>query len=131
MWIGLNPSVADENQLDPTLRRIRAFSTAWGFNEFVMTNLFAYRATDPRAMLRHAEPVGPENNRVLLEHGKAALIVIACWGAHGKHLCRDVGVINLLEKFTPLFCLGLNAKDKSPRHPLYVSGTQKPLLFSP
>ena len=47
MWIGLNPSTADEQQLDPTLRRIRGFSQTWGFTAFVITNLFAYRAMRP------------------------------------------------------------------------------------
>ena len=46
-WIALNPSTADENQLDPTLRRIRVFSAAWGYNSFMMLNAFAFRATDP------------------------------------------------------------------------------------
>jgi hypothetical protein len=49
-WIGLNPSVADETQLDPTLRRIRAFSGAWGYNGFIMTNLFGLVSTDPRQL---------------------------------------------------------------------------------
>jgi hypothetical protein len=53
-WIGLNPSVANEAQLDPTLRRIRAFSAASGFNGFIMTKdgfpihpLYVASATGP------------------------------------------------------------------------------------
>ena len=40
MWTGLNPYIADEVNLDNTLRRIREFSTAAGFNSFYMANLF-------------------------------------------------------------------------------------------
>src|SRR3954462_12457376 len=61
MWIGLNPSTADESQLDPTLRRVRAFSHAWGYTAFVMTNLFSFRATQPSDMKGQANPVGEHN----------------------------------------------------------------------
>lgn len=126
MWIGLNPSTANEDQLDPTLRRIRAFSHAWGFRAFVMTNLFAYRATMPRDMLLQTDPVGPENNAILLNEAASCELIIACWGTHGSHLGRDATIRALM--VAPLYCLGANA-DKSPRHPLYVPGTQKPILL--
>jgi hypothetical protein len=128
MWIGLNPSTANEQQLDPTLRRVRAFSHAWGFNSFVMTNLFAYRATLPRDMLLQANPIGEDNNALLRQMAGRCEMVIACWGTHGSHLARDVSVRKLIP--TPLFCLGRNA-DLSPRHPLYVLGTQKPVAYLP
>jgi hypothetical protein len=50
-WIGLNPSTADEQQLDPTLRRVRSFTASMGYRRFVMLNLFGLRATDPKVML--------------------------------------------------------------------------------
>lgn len=127
MWIGLNPSVANEDQLDPTLRRIRAFSHNWGFRSFVMTNLFAYRATLPRDMLLQTDPVGPENNLFLASEAMFAEMVIACWGTHGSHLARDMTVRKLID--APLFCLGVN-DDFSPRHPLYVPGAQKPIPYT-
>lgn len=65
-FIGLNPSTADESQLDPTLRRIRGFCLSWGFNTFHMLNLFAFRSPDPRSLRSIADPVGPENDSVLL-----------------------------------------------------------------
>lgn len=130
MWIGLNPSTADEQKLDPTLRRIRAFSMGWGFTEFVMTNLFAYRSTDPRAMLRFSEPVGDRNDEVLLEQARNAQAVVVCWGSHGGHLLRDVVVSGLLWKnHIPLVCLGRTASD-APRHPLYVKASQNPIDYT-
>jgi hypothetical protein len=65
-WIGLNPSVANEAQLDPTLRRIRAFSAAWGYNGFIMTNLFGLVSTNSDRLYAEVEPVGPENDRCIL-----------------------------------------------------------------
>ena len=62
IFVCLNPSTADENQLDPTLRRIKAFSERLGASEFLMLNIFAYRATDPKEMMAVKDPVGPEND---------------------------------------------------------------------
>lgn len=127
MWIGLNPSAANEQQLDPTLRRIRWFSHEWGFRSFVMTNLFAYRATMPRDMVLQSDPVGPSNDLMLVNAAASSELVVACWGTHGSHLGRDASVLKLIN--APLYCLGINA-DSSPRHPLYVPGIQKPIKFS-
>lgn len=118
VWIGLNPSTADENQLDPTLRRIRNYSRDWGFNTFHMLNLFAFRATDPRAMRRAPDPVGPDNDRWMLETARHADRIICAWGRHGRHLGRDAAVLALLQDF-PLECLD-RTKDGMPRHPLYL-----------
>jgi hypothetical protein len=63
--IGLNPSTADHRKLDPTLRRVRNFAQKWGLGGFVMLNLFAYRATEPRDMKRAEDPVGPKNDRYI------------------------------------------------------------------
>ena len=80
-WICLNPSTADEHQLDPTLRRIRDFSAVWGYAFFVMLNLFAWRATDPAGIKAAADPIGPDNDRW-----------IAHWSARceiGRASCRE------------------------------------------
>src|SRR6185436_5707784 len=49
-FVGLNPSTADCWNDDPTVRRCVGFAKAWGYCDFYMLNLFAYRATDPKAM---------------------------------------------------------------------------------
>lgn len=121
MWIGLNPSTADEQQLDPTLRRIRGFSAAWGYTSFVMTNLFAFRATRPDDMKATKDAIGPENDAALLSWAERCDLVIAAWGVHGSHLGREATVRGLLSK-NRVRCLGLT-KSKAPRHPLYVVGT--------
>lgn len=48
MFIGLNPSTADETQDDPTVRRCIRYAQSWGYGALYMTNIFAFRATDPR-----------------------------------------------------------------------------------
>jgi hypothetical protein len=128
MWIGLNPSTADENDLDPTLRRIRGFSTDWGFDSFIMTNLFAYRATKRADMLRYSHPIGPDNDRILQECAESSQIIITAWGNDGSHMGRDRHVLSLLPR-KKVFCLGRNG-DGTPCHPLYLAGSTKRERFS-
>ena len=62
-WILLNPSTADERQLDPTLRRCVGFSRAWGFGSMVVVNIFAFRSPYPSNMYAALDPVGPKNDQ--------------------------------------------------------------------
>ena len=122
MWIGLNPSTADEQQLDPTLRRIKGFCMAHDFNCFHMLNIFAFRSTDPKIMKQESDPTGQENDRWLTETADKCSLVVACWGAHGRHLGRSAEVISLLSNYgKTLRCLG-KTKDGFPAHPLYMPG---------
>jgi len=129
MWIGLNPSTADENQLDPTLRRIRVFTRREDGHSFAMTNLFAWRDTQPKNMMAVPDPVGPENDEVLQTLAKISSLVICAWGADGYHRDRYWDVVKLLDGI-PLFCLGTNG-DGSPRHPLYVAANTPLVRFYP
>jgi len=116
MFIGLNPSTADEVQDDPTIRRCIDFSKQWGFDGLCMTNLFAFRATDPKEMKRCLKPVGDDNDRWLVECSKGAGVVVAAWGNHGRFLGRDEEVIQIVDR---LQCFGLTGEG-CPKHPLYL-----------
>ncbi len=126
-WIGLNPSTADEHQLDPTLRRIRDFSARWGYAYFVMLNLFAWRATDPTDMKAAGDPVGPDNDEWIARWSSGVDCVMLAWGEHGIHLGRDQAVLGFLDR-RKTYCLERNASGQ-PKHPLYVSRTAAPALF--
>jgi len=123
MFVGLNPSTADEVNDDPTVRRCIGYAKRWGFGGLCMTNIFAYRATDPAVMKAQRDPVGRGNDRALVRMATQAGIVVAAWGVHGTHLERERRVLSLLPE---LHCLGLT-KDRHPRHPLYVRGDQPPI----
>jgi hypothetical protein len=125
VFVGLNPSTADETVDDPTIRRCIRFAREWGYGGLVMCNLFAYRATDPKDMKAAEDPVGPENDDYLRSCAQRAGLVVAAWGAHGGHLGRAQQVVDagLLGNFT---VLGLT-KDGHPRHPLYMRADCRPL----
>jgi hypothetical protein len=128
-WIMLNPSTADAEQDDPTIRRCVGFTKAWGLGGLTVVNLFALRSTDPRALLSAADPVGLGNDDAIHDAATAARIVIAAWGAHGVLNGRATHVLDLLET-TPaqVACLG-TTKDGHPRHPLRLRGDLKPVPF--
>lgn len=126
VWIALNPSKADEERLDPTLKRIRVFSAAFGFGGFVMLNLFAWRETKSKKLPKVAEPIGPENDRVILETAKAAPYVICCWGTSGSLLKRDEAVVAMLKANGIKTMYLRKTKDGYPEHPLYIPGETEP-----
>ncbi|WP_425401215.1 DUF1643 domain-containing protein [Algiphilus sp.] len=126
-FVGLNPSTADEQQLDPTVRRCVQYAKDWGYRALCMTNIFAYRATDPRDMKAQADPVGPDNDRWLMSVSQDAGIVIAAWGTHGTHLNRAREVFRLLPRLHALKV----TKHGHPSHPLYLRRDARPVLYSP
>jgi hypothetical protein len=119
IWIGLNPSTADERTLDPTLRNVRYFSQREDFGAFLMLNLYAYRSPKPSALLEVADPMGPDNLETLRRE-TAGAIVVCCWGNSpaAKLLSPDL-IKSILPAHDAILCLGTN-KDGSPRHPLYL-----------
>lgn len=133
LWVMLNPSTADEETNDPTINKCRGFQEKWAgatryAGDLVVVNPFALRATDPRALRRHPDPVGPDNDR----HIEAAAVeviqaggkIVVAWGAHPFARERARYVAALLRVYADdLWCLGVT-KDGSPRHPLYVPYSQ-------
>jgi hypothetical protein len=126
VFIGLNPSTADESKDDPTIRRCIGFAKEWGFGALCMLNLFAFRATDPKDMMSAGDPIGPENDGILRSICRESGKIIAAWGVHGSFLGRDKEVSKLIPM---MWCLG-TTKDGFPRHPLYVKKDQKLELWS-
>lgn len=127
-WIGLNPSTADELKNDPTVTRCIQFSKDWGYNGMVMTNLFAFRSTDPKPMLAHKEPTGEDNDFLLRYIADQAALVICAWGNHGAHMGRSKDVVERVLGEREIHCLRLTSR-KEPWHPLYLPKTLTPIPF--
>lgn len=123
MFVGLNPSIADHLQTDPTVRRCISYAKSWGFGALHMTNLFAWRDTDPAEMKRQARPVGSKNDETLWSIAAEAGLVVAAWGRHGAHMGRGNAVKAMIPN---LHTLAVN-KDGSPAHPLYLKGSLTPV----
>ncbi len=127
-FIMLNPSTADAQRNDPTISRCITFAQHWGFGALEVVNLFAYKATYPRDLLKVANPIGEENDRFLLQALSRSSRIVAAWGTKGTLLGRDKQIIQLLARRQNVHCLGAT-KDGHPRHPLYVKGDTGLLPF--
>jgi hypothetical protein len=126
LFVMLNPSTATEVQNDPTVERCERRARALGYGAFRVTNIFAWRATDPRDMKRATDPTGPENDATLVDGAAWADHIIAAWGAHGDHMARGFAVAEQLAALqVPLFHLGLT-KAGHPKHPLYLPYLTQP-----
>ena len=127
VFVMLNPSTADGEVDDPTIRRCVRFTEDWGYGSLEVVNLFAVRSTDPKEILRHDEPVGAENDIYIQKAVSEADLVVAAWGTRGYWLQRDRMVFDLL-KGKNVYCLS-TTRDGYPRHPLYVRRGQNPILL--
>lgn len=128
-FVMLNPSTATEVQNDPTVERCERRARALGFGAFRVTNIFAWRDTDPKKMRAAVDPVGPANDHAILEGLDWASKTICAWGTHGEHLDRGPQVETLLRATQhPLYTLGLS-KAGHPKHPLYLSYQTQPIAW--
>ena len=123
MFIGLNPSTADESTDDPTLIRCMNFAKSWGYGGVCIANLFAYRATDPADMKAAENPIGSQNNKWLKMLAEDAGLIVAAWGNDGAYLGRSDQVKRRLKD---MHCLKMN-KSGEPAHPLYQRADVRPI----
>ncbi|WP_372840220.1 DUF1643 domain-containing protein [Phaeovulum sp.] len=135
LFILLNPSTATETQNDPTVERCERRARALGFGGFRVTNIFAFRATDPREMRAVPDPVGPDNDAAIADSLDWAARpddrIVCAWGTHGAHLGRGSAVEAALRaKTQALYHLGLT-QSGAPRHPLYIGYDRQPALWLP
>lgn len=136
LWVMLNPSTADDEQDDPTIRRCRDFSRRWGLGAIAVCNLFAFRATSPRTLAdaigRGVDAVGPETDGHIEAAARAECTkrIMLGWGLwHRRAHGRAIEVCQLLQRVRPdlqPMCLGITSEG-APRHPLYVLGDTPPV----
>lgn len=122
-FLMLNPSTADATEDDPTLRRCMAFARSWGAGGVVLVNLFAFRATDPKALsVAHGSGVdvrGADRDEHLRRVFSVADTVVCGWGAHPLAAAEAPRVLALVPRGVEVSCLGRTASG-APRHPLYL-----------
>lgn len=125
-FVMLNPSTADADLDDPTIRRCMAFARRDGYGGISVFNLFALRATDPAELRKTSDPFGPENRKHLAELAIRAadfrVPIVCAWGTGGW--LADTALIHLLANSgAELLCLG-TTQAGHPKHPLYIKGSQ-------
>lgn len=131
-FIMLNPSTADANIDDPTIRKCMGFARLWNMGGIYVGNLFAVRATDPKDMMRAHDPVGPDNHDHLAwmceRAAKNGGLVICAWGANGSYMGQECTVLGWLDSWSIVpKALRLTVKSGKPEHPLYVPYDVQPV----
>lgn len=119
--VGLNPSTADASSHDPTTRMVMRQSRRDGYGGFVLVNLFAARATNPRELTLMPDPVGPGNDGWIQKAARSAEAVWVAWGSVGSDIpgfAQRVNAVTTLLGERSLLCQG-TTKHGHPRHPLY------------
>jgi hypothetical protein len=154
VFVGLNPSCADGQRDDPTLRRLVAYGRRWGFGRLEVINLFGAVATTPMALKRLSDPVGADNeawirrclrrlgpwrSEALSAHesagadpvGPLGSLLWLGWGNGGAWRGRDRALLALVGEFAlEPFALCCTASGQ-PRHPLYCPAAMTPGPFAP
>jgi len=118
LFVGLNPSTADESHDDPTVRRCIGFARRWGYDAVCIANLFAYRTSKPKLLNIQTDPVGPDNDAWLGWLGGGAELIVVSWGCRGDYRCRAARVTAGLLG-TDIMCFG-KTEAGFPQHPLYL-----------
>lgn len=127
--IGINPSTAEPDNLDNTLKSVERIAHVNGFDSFIMFNVYAQRATDPDMMDRELnEDLHRENMcafRWVLEHSGEKPTVWAAWGTiveKRKYLkkCLEDMVSIGSEYCSQWVMAGKPSKKGHPHHPLYL-----------
>ena len=86
LWLLMNPSVACLDHADPTLRKTGNFARIWGYGGQWVGNVHAYRSTNKNRLLEVEDPVGPDNDRLILERAEQAQTVVLAYGQPPKQL---------------------------------------------
>jgi hypothetical protein len=122
LFIMLNPSTADADADDPTIRRVIRFAASWGYGGVYVANLYAFRSTDPKALKYADDPVGKENISYITHLIGMADKVVYAWGNNQK---EPTWLSELVQ--TP-YCIDLS-KNGIPKHPLYLKSKLIPKVY--
>ena len=131
LFICLNPSTADEDHDDPTVRRCVNFARDWGFRAMWLGNLFALVTTDPAKLYKPViyevfDPVGRGNDLALKMMAARCAKAVYAWGNHGHIANRGRLVADMI---IIAWCFGIN-KTGEPKHPLYLPRNAQLMIFS-
>ncbi len=125
-FIMCNPSTADSENDDPTIRRCIAYAKQWGYGALLVGNMYAFRATNPKELLADKDISGPKNMYYLIEVVSMCDMVVCAWGNNAPYITTVSLTTSFLKTIKPLYHLGLT-KQGQPKHPLYLKKDLVPI----
>jgi hypothetical protein len=133
LYIGLNPSTADETDDDQTIRKLIQYSKNWGYGGLVIVNVFAYRSRDWKKLVCHSNPIGVSNKLTLQSWAflckKRSMRVMFMWGRNAAKVNPEwVAEVEAMFLENDVECFQLNM-DGSPVHPLMLPYSVEPIKY--
>jgi len=124
VFVGVNPSTADADTDDATIRKLKGFCQRFGVGEFVIVNLFSYRATDVRELALCSDTKGPDHDYYVRSAFGQAGCIVPMWGDQTKLPLALRGEIDRMTKLiksmgVPVYAFG-RTKLGDPMHPLML-----------
>lgn len=126
--VGINPSTASPNALDPTLKSVERIAHANGYDSFLMFNVYAQRATRPDDMERQCNQALHEENRKAFRYLLSLSPEPAIWAAWGNIIEKRDYLMDCMRDFAAdgqaagarWYSAGPLLKSGHPHHPLYL-----------
>lgn len=131
MFIMLNPSIADAEIDDPTIRRCIGFAESWWYGWIIVWNLFPFRATNPKDLIEENTPFTLENSKYLYEMSEISDLILCAWWNQQiveklyKKFPRYMPLVSIIKQ---LSCIELS-KGGVPKHPLYLKKSSQPISY--
>ena len=126
MFVGLNPSTANETEPDNTIKSVSRISKSNGFGGFYMMNCFPFVSTNPDDLRDFGNTA--LNDSWLYKVAAICGEIVFAWGAF--KVVRDLGRdVQMKGMFPNAKCLAI-LKDGSPKHPLYCRRDSKLIIFT-
>jgi hypothetical protein len=124
----MNPSLATDRRLDPTLTRVVSFAVREGCGGILVRNLSAFITPYPQELLAVPDPIGPRNLEVLAMGSPGPRV--AAWGRLQKKLAplfgRSKATIAETMRGQRWSCFGLTeCEPYEPRHPLMLASVTR------
>lgn len=124
MFIGLNPSTANQDSDDPTIRRVIKFASNWGYGGVYMMNLFTQVTPYPHELKLNDDEQIIENRDRIFPMAEWCKLIIFAWGNFKEAEQEGQHYSDILNGY----CLGKN-QNGSPKHPLYIHSKTQPTKF--
>lgn len=127
MFIGLNPSTANAQEDDPTIRRVKAIAANLGYGGVYMCNCFSYISTNPTFLQAETLEAIMRNAEIVKRVAARCKEIIFAWG--NFNVVKESGIDQKLsEAFPHAKALHIN-KNGSPKHPLYCRTDIQPVIY--
>jgi hypothetical protein len=125
MCIGLNPSTANADSDDPTIKSLIRILQGLGFGGLQMLNLFALISPDPNALRMCPDPV-KDNDRYIQNISSEFEVIVFCWGNFKQ---AEYRAKKFKQMFPSAMCFGKNSRG-TPKHPLYLKSNSTLIPFT-